>query len=153
LPPIQLLIMKKFSAILFFIFTIQLVFAQKHQQLPDVQKIKHLLSNQVIAWNNGNIEEYMSGYWKNDSLIFIGKKGITKGWQQTLDNYKKSYPDKSAMGVLQFDIISVELFSKTIAHVTGKWNIKSEKGNLSGCFTLVMKKINAAWVIVSDHSS
>lgn len=145
--------MMKKILFLLLILVSQFTFAQKHQQLPDVQKIKHVLSNQVIAWNNGKIDEYMSGYWKNDSLIFIGKKGITKGWQQTLDNYKKSYPDKSAMGVLQFDIVSVELFSKTIAHVTGKWNIKSEKGNLSGCFTLVMKKINAAWVIVSDHSS
>ena len=125
----------------------------QHQQLPDKQKIIHMLRSQESAWNRGSIEEYMSGYWNSDSLEFIGKSGITKGWQQTLDHYKKSYPDKSTMGILQFDILSVELLSKTSAYVTGKWSIKREKGDISGHYTLLLKKINSQWVIVSDHSS
>ncbi len=136
----------------FCVFISQFAHSQ-HQQLPDREKIIHILRNQEAAWNRGSIEEYMSGYWHNDSLEFIGKKGITKGWQKTLDNYKKSYPDKSTMGILQFDILSVELISKTTAYVTGKWNIKREKGDINGYYTLLLKKINYQWVIVSDHSS
>ena len=143
--------MKKILFILY-VFIFQFAYSQ-HQQLPDREKIIHVLRNQEAAWNRGSIEEYMSGYWQNDSLEFIGKKGITKGWKQTLDNYKKSYPDKKAMGILQFDILSVELLSKTSAQVVGKWIIKREKGEISGYYTLLLKKINSQWVIVLDHSS
>lgn len=135
-------------------------FAQKKhpkhqkQQLPDKQQIIRLLMNQKSAWNEGNLDQYMMGYWKNDSLSFIGKKGITKGWQATLDTYKKSYPDKAAMGQLQFDILKVELLSPTSAYVVGKWDLtRKEKGNLSGYFSLLLKKLDNKWVIVSDHSS
>jgi ketosteroid isomerase-like protein len=129
-------------------------FAQK-QIMPDKTMIMRVLSNQQKAWNDGRIEDFMNGYWQSDSLVFIGKKGITKGWQQTLDNYKKSYPDKVSMGELEFTIIAVELLSKTSAHVIGKWQLKREqsKGDLEGHFTLLFKKINKRWVIVSDHSS
>ncbi|AMS28018.1 L-asparaginase [Bacteroidetes bacterium UKL13-3] len=129
-------------------------FAQK-QIMPDKTMIMRVLSNQQKAWNDGRIEDFMNGYWQSDSLVFIGKKGITKGWQQTLDNYKKSYPDKVSMGKLEFTIIAVALLSKTSAHVVGKWHLKRElsKGDLEGHFTLLFKKMNKRWVIVSDHSS
>jgi ketosteroid isomerase-like protein len=127
------------------------------QQAPtkDMESVKHVLSTQQAAWNDGDIDGFMHGYWKNDSLTFIGKGGITKGWQQTLNNYKKSYPDKATMGQLTFEILSVEEFSPTTIHVIGKWNLKREtpKGDLGGCFTLVFKKIKNQWVIVSDHTS
>lgn len=126
----------------------------KKQQLPDKQQIIRLLMNQKNSWNDGNLEQYMLGYWKSDSLSFIGKKGITRGWQATLDTYKKSYPDKAAMGVLQFDILKVDILSPTSAYVVGKWDLtRKEKGNLSGYFSLLLKKIDNKWVIVSDHSS
>ena len=130
------------------------VFAQKHI-LPEKEQIKRVLIAQQKAWNEGSIEAFMNGYWNNDSLTFIGKKGITKGWQNTLDNYKKSYPDKATMGTLQFEIISIELFSNTSAQVVGKWDLtrSNDKGNVGGYFTLILKKINKQWVIVSDHTS
>jgi ketosteroid isomerase-like protein len=122
---------------------------------PEVLEIVKVLTDQQTAWNEGNLEGYMNGYWKNDSLLFIGKKGITAGWQQTLDNYKRSYPDKDAMGLLGFEIMNVEMLSSTSAHVIGKWQLTrdAEQGNLSGYFTLVFRKIKNRWVIVSDHSS
>lgn len=129
-------------------------FAQK-QKMPDRQQILRVLMNQQAAWNDGNLEGFMNGYWESDSLSFIGKKGITKGWQQTLDNYKKSYPDKSSMGTLKFEIIDIDMLSKTAAYVVGKWHLSREesKGDLSGHFTLLFKKKNNRWVIVNDHSS
>lgn len=115
-----------------------------------IQKIMH---EQELAWNKGDVDGFMLSYWNNDSLKFIGKNGITYGWKSTLDNYKKSYPDKATMGELNFSIISVEELSKTSCYVIGKWNLKREKGDVGGYYTLLWKKINGKWVIVTDHTS
>lgn len=145
--------MKKTLLVLVFLYA-SVTYAQQ-QIMPDKTMIMRVLTNQQKSWNDGRIEDFMNGYWQSDSLVFIGKKGITKGWQQTLDNYKKSYPDKATMGALEFTIISVELLSKSSAHVVGKWHLKrdAEKGDLEGHFTLLFKKVKQRWVIVSDHSS
>lgn len=95
----------------------------------------------------------MNGYWNNDSLKFIGKSGIQYGWQQTLENYKKSYPDKSTMGILKFDIVKIESLSKNSAFVIGKWALTRDKGDVSGFFTLLFRIIDGKWLIVCDHSS
>ena len=115
-----------------------------------IQKIMH---EQELAWNKGDVDGFMLSYWNNDSLKFIGKNGITYGWKSTLDNYKKSYPDKATMGELNFSIISVEELSTTSCYVIGKWNLKREKGDVGGYYTLLWKKINGKWVIVTDHTS
>ncbi|MCO4293481.1 nuclear transport factor 2 family protein [Solitalea sp. MAHUQ-68] len=122
-------------------------------QSKDVAVIKNLLNTQAKAWSAGNLEEFMDGYWKSDSLMFIGKNGPKYGWQTTLDNYKKSYPDKSAMGQLNFNIIKVEVLSPTSAFVIGRWELEREKDKPSGYYTLLLKKIKGKWKIVADHSS
>ena len=115
--------------------------------------ILRILDEQTTAWNRGDIEGFMNGYWKNDSLMFIGKSGVTYGWTNTLNNYKKGYPDTTAMGKLSFDIIAVKRLSKKYCHVIGKWFLKRSIGDLSGHFTLIFEKINSRWVIIADHSS
>ena len=107
---------------------------------------------QVLAWNKGDIRGFMEYYWQSDILKFIGSKGLTYGWQKTLDNYIKSYPNKEAMGVLKFTIIESSQLSKTDIYVIGKWELEKEKP-VSGHFTLLWKKINNKWVIVADHTS
>lgn len=116
-------------------------------------EIRTLLQKQTEAWNRGDLEGFMEGYWKNDSLMFIGKSGITYGWQQTLDNYKKGYPDKTAMGHLTFTLIEMKSLSKKYFSVVGKWHLKRTIGDIGGHYTLLMKKIKGKWVVVSDHSS
>lgn len=144
----------RYTLFLILLWSALLAGAQPHK-LTDVQQIQQVLHLQQTAWNSGDIPAFMEGYWKNDSLQFIGKKGITRGWQQTLDNYTKAYPDQATMGQLQFEILKLELFSKTTAQVIGKWTLirSAEKGNVGGYFTLIFKKINNRWVIVSDHTS
>ena len=115
--------------------------------------ILRILDEQTAAWNRGDIESFMKGYWESDSLMFIGKSGITYGWTNTLNNYKKGYPDTTAMGKLSFTIISVKRLSKKYYHVVGKWHLQRSIGNLGGHYTLLFKKINGRWVIVADHSS
>ncbi len=122
-------------------------------QNKDEQAIKDALQVQRNAWNKGDLPAFMETYWKNDSLMFIGKSGVTYGWQNTLDNYKKGYPDTAAMGKLDFDILHVKRLSVLYFSVVGKWHLTRSIGNLEGHFTLLFKKIKNKWQIVSDHSS
>ena len=124
-----------------------------HAQGKNEQKIRELLTMQTESWNRGDIEGFMETYWKNDSLLFIGKNGVRRGWEETLNNYKRGYPDTAAMGKLSFDIIKVEKLSSRYYFVVGKWMLTRSIGNLSGHYNLLMKKIRGKWVIVADHSS
>lgn len=127
------------------------MFAQNFSE--EKNEIMKVLNLQETAWNKGDLEEYMSGYWHSDSLMFVGSKGIQFGWEKPLANYKKSYPDKKAMGELSFEIISLDVLSEESAFMLGKWFLKREIGNLSGHFTLLWKKISGEWKVVIDHSS
>jgi ketosteroid isomerase-like protein len=111
------------------------------------------MDQQQKAWNQGDLESYMNGYWKSDSLRFIGKRGITYGWQPTLDNYKKGYPNADAMGQLQFENLSMELTGDSSAYVIGKWMLFRTNDTLSGHYSLLWKCMNGRWLIVADHSS
>ena len=122
-------------------------------QSKDEPAIRGILNEQTAAWNQGDIEGFMNGYWKNDSLMFIGKSGITYGWTNTLNNYKKGYPDTAAMGKLSFNIISVKKLSKDYYYVIGKWYLQRSIGDLSGHYTLLFKKEHGRWLIIADHSS
>ena len=126
---------------------------QLSAQSKDEKEIRSILATQTAAWNRGDIDQFMNGYWENDSLMFIGKSGVTYGWSNTLNNYKKGYPDIAAMGQLNFDLIQVKKLSKKYYHITGKWFLKRSIGDVGGHYTLVFQKINGRWVIISDHSS
>ncbi|WP_457269373.1 YybH family protein [Pedobacter sp. UYEF25] len=116
-------------------------------------QILTVLHTQQTAWNNGDIERFMKGYLKSDSLLFIGSNGPTYGWQTTLDNYKKSYPDKAAMGKLTFDIKKVTVLAGDAAFVMGSWSLKRATDNPHGFFTLLFKKKDGQWKIAVDHTS
>jgi uncharacterized protein (TIGR02246 family) len=138
------------TALLCILFSITL---SASAQKSDEEKIRRLLTAQTEAWNRGDIEGFMQTYWQNDSLMFIGKSGVTRGWQPTLENYKKGYPDTAAMGRLSFDIITVKKLSPEYFFVVGKWMLKRSIGDISGHYNLLLRKIKGAWVIVADHSS
>lgn len=117
------------------------------------KKILLLLDSQTNAWNQGDLISFMTGYWKSDSLQFIGKSGVTYGWDNTLKNYQKGYPDINAMGKLDFTILSLKKLSGRYFQVIGKWHLSRKIGDVGGHFTLLFKKVKGQWVIVSDHSS
>jgi len=112
-----------------------------------------MLAAQISEWNKGNIDGYMKGYWENDSLVFIGRNGPTYGYHNTLTRYKKAYPDREAMGKLVSTIIAVKRLSDEYYFVIGKWELQRSKDNLSGSYTLLLRKIKGIWVIINDHSS
>lgn len=115
--------------------------------------INGLMAEQEAAWNNADIPGFMGHYWKSDSLVFVGKRGLTRGWQQTFDNYKRSYPDASAMGQLHFTNLQSEVMDDANAMVIGRWELFRTADTLSGHYMLFWKKIGGRWCIVADHSS
>ena len=142
--------MKLCSFLLLFCLTTTISRAQAGK---DEKEIRDLMGRQTQAWNQGNLDAFMKGYWESDSLLFIGKSGVTHGYQNTLDNYKKGYSDTAKMGKLFFDILEVRKLSAEYYWVLGKWFLKRSVGDVGGHYTLLFRKIKGRWVIVADHSS
>jgi len=117
------------------------------------EQIKMVMKFQESNWNRGNIPAYMEGYWKSDSLLFVGGKGPTYGWNQTLTNYLKSYPTNEKMGQLTFNLIKIDVISPQDAFVVGQWTLHRKSDTLGGYFSLLWKKIDKEWKIIADHSS
>ena len=136
-----------------FTLVLFLFFFVSFSQNRDRQSILSSLQKQTEAWNRGNIDEFMLGYWENDSLKFIGKSGVTYGYKQTLANYKKNYSDTTKMGKLSFDILYAKELSTEYYFVVGKWFLKRSIGDIGGYFTLLFRKIKGRWMIVVDHTS
>ena len=124
-----------------------------YSQTKDETAINKMLTAQVQEWNKGNIFGYMKGYWDNDSLVFIGKNGPTYGYKPTLERYLKSYPDVAHMGQLTSTIVSMKKLSDDYYFAIGKWALKRDVGDVGGSYTLLIRKLHGAWVIVCDHSS
>ena len=138
---------------IFFTLTAGFLFLSAIAQTKDDMQIRAAMNEQTAAWNTGDMDRYMETYWHNDSLMFIGKNGPTYGWDNTLKNYKRGYPDTASMGKLDFEIISLKRLSVLYYSVVGKWHLKRFAGDLKGAFTLLFKKIKNRWVIIQDHSS
>lgn len=115
--------------------------------------IQVMLQAQAAEWNRGNIEGYLVGYWRSDSLVFLGKSGPTYGYKATLERYRKAYPDTAAMGKLTTTILKIRMLSPEYAYVTGRWELARTAGDLSGYYTLLLRKIGSEWLIIEDHSS
>ena len=136
-----------------FVVLLAIISFSVFSQTKDEKEVRNVLATQNAAWNRGDVDAFMVGYWENDSLMFIGKSGVTYGYKNTLSNYKKNYPDTATMGKLTFTLIQVKQLSPEYFHVTGKYYLTRTMGDASGHFTLLFRKINGKWVIISDHSS
>ena len=135
-----------------FIFLTCMSCNSKTIEKTDKNFIMSILNTQADAWSNYNIEAFMDGYWKNDSLKFFGASGITYGWQNTLDNYKKRYPTKEHTGKLDFKINSISKITDGAYYVMGEYYLKRSLGDANGIFMIIFKKINGEWKIISDTS-
>jgi beta-aspartyl-peptidase (threonine type) len=118
------------------------------------EEIKHLLDAQAAAWNKGNLEAFMEGYWNSPELTFFSGKDITSGWQATLDRYRKRYQAEGReMGKLTFSDIRIVPAGSQDAWVRGRWRLVTSKETLEGLYTLILHKTDAGWKIVHDHTS
>ncbi len=125
---------------------------QKDTFETDKAEILKVLNLQEDAWNNHDLEGFMQGYWKSDSLKFYGSSGLTKGWKNTLNNYKKGYPTKTESGTLNFVINDISKIENDNYWVMGEYHLKRDISNADGVFIIIFKKINGEWKIIADMS-
>jgi ketosteroid isomerase-like protein len=122
-------------------------------QSNDERAIRKVMADQADAWNRGSVDDFMKGYWHNDSLIFIGKTGINYGYVTALNNYKRNYDSPDKMGKLFFTLLKINRLSPDYCFVVGKWLLKRKVGDIGGIYTLVFRRIGGRWLIVADHTS
>ncbi|MEP2936120.1 MAG: nuclear transport factor 2 family protein [Gilvibacter sp.] len=136
-----------------FIFTILCIACTSTTNIDqDKQEIRAVMAKQQAAWSEGDVYEFMEGYWKSDSLKFYGSRGLTNGWEQTLSNYKKSYKTKVEMGSLQFTLDDISPIENQSYWVMGRWELTRENDAPNGTFLIIFKKIDGQWRIVADMS-
>jgi L-asparaginase / beta-aspartyl-peptidase len=119
----------------------------------DRAAITSVLKAQQTAWNRGDVDAFLKGYWESPELTFSGSNGVSRGWDGVLSRYKKNYPDRAAMGELNFSDLEFRFLGSDAALVLGKWHLKREIGDIGGVFTLVWQKFPEGWKIIHDHTS
>ena len=147
--------------IIFFTISLLVIFTVQGQEKnsnynnfnSSKKEITNMMLQQAEDWSNGDIEGFMEGYIKSDDLKFVGSKGITYGWKQTLENYKKGYPSKEHMGILTFNLLEFDQLSKDVFLVIGEFHLKRTVGDADGMFSIILKRIDGKWKIIADHSS
>lgn len=135
------------------LFILSCTAVQVHGQGSAHAEVVSILDKQAKAWNKGDLDQFMVGYWESDSLMYIGKTGVTYGYRSTLERYKKNYNSREKMGTLKFTILHVKELSPEYVQVVGKYELTRTVGDASGHFTLLFRRIGDSWVIISDHSS
>lgn len=119
----------------------------------DRAAISTVLNAQVTAWNRGDVDAFLDGYWRSPELSFSGSSGITRGWDGVRERYKKKYADRAAMGQLDFSGLEFRFLGPDAALVLGHWHLKREAGDIGGVFSLVWQRFPEGWKIVHDHTS
>ena len=115
--------------------------------------VRAVLDTQVEAWNRGDVDAFMQGYWKSEQTEFVGSNGLLRGWQAVLERYRQAYPDRHAMGTLTFSDLEINLLGPEAALVVGRWRLEREHDRPDGVFTLVLRRFPEGWRIIHDHTS
>lgn len=146
--------MQRIAVLLLVVMAAVVAAAQPPADSPATE-IRKVLDQQQAAWNRGDLEGYMAGYWKSPELTFFSGGTVTKGWQPTLERYKARYQSEGReMGRLEFSDVDIQLLSPDVALVRGHWRLMMNSGNNpNGLFTTVWRKFPEGWRIVHDHSS
>lgn len=142
----------KIVAIVFIAVFCSIVTAQTNTNDIELQ-IKKVMTDQAEAWNRGDVDGFMRGYWNSDKLLFVSGDNVTRGWQPTLDRYKKSYDTRAKMGTLTFSDLEITVLSKDAAVVLGSWSLARDADSPHGKFTLTFRRFKEGWRIIIDHTS
>ena len=124
--------------------------SQKNNAISDIQIV---LKMQQDAWNCGDIDAFMNGYWRSDETVFVSGDEVTRGWQKVVDRYKKKYSDREKMGALTFSDIEITPLSADSAVALGAWKLKRAQDEPHGRFTLIFRRFPEGWRIIHDHTS
>jgi beta-aspartyl-peptidase (threonine type) len=123
------------------------------QPAKDSEAITAVISAQQAAWNHGDIPTFLEEYWRSPELTFSGTNGIVRGYEGVLERYQKTYPDKQAMGELQFSSLEIRMLGADSAMVLGHWQLTRKLGDVGGVFTLIFQRFPVGWRIIHDHTS
>lgn len=123
------------------------------QRDADSMSITRVLNAQQAAWNLGDVNAFLEGYWHSPELTFSGSSGVSRGWDGVLARYKKNYPDRATMGQLDFSELEFHWLGPDAALVLGRWHLKRDKGDIGGVFSLVWQRFPDGWKIIHDHTS
>ena len=118
-----------------------------------IAQIQDVLRMQQEAWNRAAVEEFMNGYWHSENTVFVSGDDVTRGWQQVLDRYKRTYSDRAKMGTLTFSDLEITPLGDEAAVALGRWRLQRKKDQPHGRFTLILRKLPEGWKIVHDHTS
>jgi len=127
--------------------------AATEERASDRAAITKILEAQQNNWNQGNVDAFLEGYWHSPDLTFSGSGGIARGWDSVLARYKKNYPDRAAMGQLDFSGLEFHFLGKDAALVLGHWHLTRAQGDIGGVFSLVWQRFPEGWRIIHDHTS
>src|SRR2546430_17034389 len=127
-------------------------FAETPKSDP-VSEIQSVIRAQQDAWNRGQVEDFMNGYWRSEETVFVSGDEVTRGWQKVLDRYKRNYSDRTKMGTLTFSDLEITPLSDESAVVLGRWKLERKKDQPHGRFTLIFRRFPDGWKIVHDHTS
>jgi ketosteroid isomerase-like protein len=145
--------MKKISTIILLTLLFSIMTLAQSRDEKAKAEIRKVMDEQAAAWNQGSIEGFMQGYWNSPQLTFVSGTNVTRGWQPTIERYKKSYDTREKMGVLTFSDLEITILSKDAALVLGNWALQREKDKPAGKFTLIFRKFKDGWKVVHDHTS
>jgi beta-aspartyl-peptidase (threonine type) len=127
--------------------------AASEERESDRAAIRKILDGQQDNWNQGNVDAFLEGYWHSPDLTFSGSGGIARGWDGVLARYQKNYPDRAAMGQLDFSALEFHFLGQDAALVLGHWHLARAQGDIGGVFSLVWQRFPEGWRIVHDHTS
>ena len=123
------------------------------KQEKEVAAVRAVIEAQAEAWNRGDIEAFMEGYAKEDSITFVSGDTVTRGWQTVLDRYKKNYDSRAKMGTLTFSELEFKPLSEFYVMAVGRYELQRDGDRPRGRFTLVFRRTTGGWRIVHDHTS
>jgi len=124
--------------------------AQNETAVTEIQNVLHA---QQDAWNRGDIDAFMNGYWRSEKTVFVSGDEVTRGWQKVLDRYKQKYSDRAKMGTLTFSDLEITPLSNDSAVTLGAWKLKRASDEPHGRFTLIFRRLPEGWRIIHDHTS
>ena len=125
--------------------------------------VRGVLTEQVAAWNKGDLDRFMGTYWDSDELTFYSGGTVTKGRKAVAERYRKTYQaEGKEMGKLTFSDLDVRLLpgrdgEARYAVVTGRFHLdRAAHGEIAqddGVFSLLWEKTADGWKIILDHTS
>jgi uncharacterized protein (TIGR02246 family) len=129
------------------------LYAQANTREPDRAAITEVFKNQQTAWDKGDVDAFLEGYWHSPEITFSGSNGITHGWDAVRARYQRNYADRETMGQLDFSGLEFRFLGPDAALVLGHWHLTRTKGDIGGVFSLVWQRFPEGWRIIHDHTS